>query len=215
MRISPQKLQAGLAHLRRADPILGEVINRVGACRLQLQRDRFTALVRSIIWQQISGRAASSIYQRLLDTLAPRPLSPESLAQLTLPELRAAGLSPQKAGYLVDLTRKVVSGQVKLSRLARLPDEQIIQELVQVKGIGVWTAQMFLIFSLGRLDVFPHADLGVRMALRNLYRLHELPDKRTAHRIAARWRPFSTLASWYCWRSLDAAPVLVTNGKDQ
>src|SRR5207253_1744364 len=129
-------------------------------------------------------------------------ISPESLGRLTPRRLRAIGVSPQKAAYLLDLAERVGSGGLRLHRLARMSDHEVIEALIQVKGIGVWTAQMFLIFSLGRLDVFPHDDLGVRVAIRNLYRLDDLPDKETSHRIAMPWRPYASVASWYCWRAL-------------
>ena len=203
MSHDPRQIEAGLKHLRAADPVLRRVIDQVGPFRLQLQRNRFRSLVRAIIAQQISGSAARSINRRLSERLAPRRITPANLASLTAPQMRSAGLSPQKSTYLHDLSRKVLNGQVRLKKLARLPDDEVIDELVEVKGIGVWTAQMFLIFSLGRLDVFPHQDLGIRSALRHLYKLSDLPDPETSHGIARPWRPFATLASWYCWRSLE------------
>ncbi len=179
------------------------LIQRAGPYRLKLRRDRFHALVSSIISQQISGSASRSIRQRLHDYFAPDKLSPEGLAGLTPEKLRTLGLSSQKAAYLLDLAARVSSGDLRLEKLGRLSDEAVIEELIRVKGIGVWTAQMFLMFSLGRLDVFPHDDLGVRTAIRNLYKLDELPDKDTSHQIAAPWRPYASIASWYCWRSLE------------
>jgi len=158
-------------------------------------------LVRSIISQQISGKAAQSIRQRLEALVAPEKISPHNLAGLSVAELRSAGVSPQKASYLHDLAAKVDAGTVRLARVARMTDEEVIAELVQVKGIGVWTAQMCLMFSLGRLDVFPHDDLGIRAAIRNLYGLTDLPDRETSNEIARPWRPYATVASWYCWRS--------------
>jgi DNA-3-methyladenine glycosylase II len=113
------------------------------------------------------------------------------------------GVSPQKSGYLLDLADGVMSGEVRLDRMSRMPDDEVIEALVQVKGIGIWTAQMFLIFSLGRPDVFPHDDLGVRSAIRNLYGLDDLPTKEVSHKIATPWRPYASVASWYCWRSLE------------
>jgi len=170
---------------------------------LKPRRDRFYALVSSIIAQQISGSAARSIRQRVLDHFAPEKLSPENLAGLTPEVLRTLGLSAQKAAYLLDLSQRVSSGQLRLEPMGRMSDEAVISELIQVKGIGVWTAQMFLMFSLGRPDVFPHDDLGVRTAIQKLYGLDELPDKTTSHRIAEPWRPYATIGSWYCWRSLE------------
>ena len=203
MAHDPRQIETGLNHLRAADPVIRRVIDQVGPFRLKLQRNRFRSLVRAIIAQQISGSAARSINERLRRLLAPRRVTPENLTRLTPTQLRNAGLSPQKSAYLADLSNQVLDGRVRLAKLARLPDDEVVAELVQVKGIGVWTAQMFLIFSLGRVDVFPHQDLGIRTALRNLYRLPDLPDKETGHEIARPWRPFATLGSWYCWRSLE------------
>lgn len=180
-----------------------ELIKKAGPFQMKVRRDRFYALVSSILSQQISGKAAASIRARLLERLLPLKLSPESLGGLTKEDLRAVGISNQKATYVLDLAHRVASGQLQLERLGRMSDEKVIEHLIQVKGIGVWTAQMFLMFSLGRLDVFPHDDLGVRMALRNLYDLDDLPDKHISHKIATPWRPYASIATWYCWRSLD------------
>jgi len=198
-----EKIGQALRHLRRADPVMRDVIRRAGPFRLKPRRDRFYSLVSSILSQQISGKAAASIRARLEDYVAPEKISAETLSQLKADQLRRIGVSPQKATYLLDLAQRVGSGELKLDRMARMVDEDVIEALVQVKGIGVWTAQMFLIFSLGRMDVFPHDDLGVRAAIRNLYGLDELPDKETSHRIATPWRPYASVASWYCWRSLE------------
>jgi len=180
-----------------------DLMQKAGPFALKPRRDRFHTLVGSIISQQISGKAADSIRTRLKQRVAPDRISAESLLRLSPEELRQVGVSPQKAKYLHDLAERVANGNLRLNRLARLPDDEVIEALIQVKGIGVWTAQMFLIFSLGRLDVFPHDDLGVRVALRNLYGLDDLPDKHVGHRIAAPWRPYASVGAWYCWRSLD------------
>jgi DNA-3-methyladenine glycosylase II len=121
-------------------------------------------------------------------------------------ELRAAGISPQKLNYIRDLCENVLDGRLILNHIGRKSDEGVIEELIQVKGIGRWTVQMFLIFSLGRLDVFPHDDLGIRTNIRNLYGLSDLPDKKISQRIAEPWRPYASVASWYCWRYGDAKP---------
>ena len=201
--MNQEKISLALEHLQRADPVMRDVIRRAGPFRLKLRRDRFYSLVSSILSQQISGKAAASIRARLEAHVAPETISPQNLSGLTPRKLRSLGVSPQKAKYLLDLAARVQSGELKLDRLARMKDEEVIEALVEVKGIGVWTAQMFLIFSLGRLDVFPHDDLGVRAAIRNLYGLEDLPDKETSHRIAMPWRPYASVASWYCWRSLE------------
>jgi DNA-3-methyladenine glycosylase II len=180
-----------------------DVIRRAGPFTLRLNQDRFRSLVFSILSQQISGKAAASMGKRLVEYLRPDKITAESLNRLAPEVLRTVGISNQKAAYMLDLANKVSSGEIRLDQMGRLPDEKVIEHLIQVKGIGVWTAQMFLIFSLGRLDVFPHDDLGVRAAIRNLYGLAELPEKSISFRIAERWRPYATVASWYCWRSLE------------
>lgn len=179
------------------------VIRRVGPCALRLRRDRFQTLVRSILSQQISGYAARAIRQRLEGLVAPERLTAANLAALSAEQMRSAGISAQKSAYLRSLAERVRDGELRLNTIGRLPDEAVIEQLVQVKGIGVWTAQMFLIFSLGRPDVLPWDDLGIRQAIRKLYGLAELPDKATSVRIAAPWRPYASIASWYCWRSLE------------
>ena len=190
-------------HFRSADPIMGALARRVGPFTLKPQRNRFGMLVRSILSQQLSTKAARTIRGRLEDLVAPSPITPESLEGLTKEQLRGVGLSNNKAEFVLDLAHKIRGGEVKLNTLGRKDDEAVIAELTKIRGIGRWTAQMFLIFSLGRLNVFPHDDLGVRSAIRNLYALPELPDKATSHRIAAPWQPYASVASWYCWRSLE------------
>jgi DNA-3-methyladenine glycosylase II len=216
---TPNDIRKARRHLQAADPMMRAVIDAVGPFTLGLERNRFKMLVCSIISQQISGSAAASIFSRLRKLVGPG-LTAANLARFTVDELRSVGLSPQKASYVTDLVQKVNDGTVNISyvtdlvqkvndgtvdlrHIGRLSDEQVIERLIQVKGIGRWTAQMFLIFSLGRLDVFPYDDLGVRSAIRNNYALADLPDKETAIKIAEPWRPYATIASWYCWQSLD------------
>jgi DNA-3-methyladenine glycosylase II len=201
-------IQKARRHLRGADPVMRVVIDAVGPFTLRLERDRFGMLVRAIISQQISTSAARSIRRRLQE-LAP---DMKAIAQLSVDQLRSVGLSPQKASYVADLARKVNDGTVDLRQIGRLSDERVVEQLTQVRGIGCWSAQMFLIFSLGRLDVFPHDDLGVRTAIRDRYGLADLPDKHTAHAIAAPWRPYASVASWYCWRTLDLNRERVAKG---
>ena len=162
-------------------------------------------LVRSIVSQQISTSAARSIRARLLELVGSAGFTPANLVRFDIEQLRSAGLSGQKAKYIIDLATKVHEGTVRLQHIGRLSDERIIDQLTQIKGIGHWTAQMFLIFSLGRPDVLPHGDLGVRTAIRDRYALEELPDKAACHQVAMPWRPYASVASWYCWRSLDLA----------
>ncbi|MBL8829475.1 MAG: DNA-3-methyladenine glycosylase 2 family protein [Planctomycetaceae bacterium] len=190
-------------HFRTADPVLARIVKQVGPVTLKPQRDRFQVLVRSIISQQISTAAARTIRARLAERLSPEGFRPESLARLSIDDLRAVGVSRQKATYMLDLAEKCRDGTVRLSRVGRLSDEEVIAELTQVKGIGRWSAQMFLMFSLGRLDVFPHDDLGIRSAIRQLYEFAELPNKTECLAIGERWRPYATIGSWYCWRFLE------------
>jgi DNA-3-methyladenine glycosylase II len=211
MTLKQEKLETAVSHLRR-DKVLRRVIDAVGPFRLRLERDRFRMLARSIISQQISTAAARSIRGRLEALTAPAGITPASIVSLDETQLRSVGLSARKAAFIRDLAAKVHAEEIALHRLGRLQDEAVIADLVQIRGIGRWTAQMFLIFSLGRLDVFPEDDLGVRAAIRNLYALAELPDKQTARDIAARWRPYASIASWYCWRSLELKKSLKPDG---
>lgn len=190
-------------HFRRHDPTLHGVVRLIGPYTLKPQRNRFGMLVRSIISQQISIAAARTIRERLERLLGDAGLAPAAIASLTPDELRSVGLSKQKAAYISDLAHKVAEGTVPLARMGRLSDEEVIETLTQVKGIGRWTAQMFLIFSLGRQDVFPVDDLGVRVAMARLYDLGEEPSKDELHEIGRRWSPFATVGSWYCWRYLE------------
>lgn len=201
--MKPEDIRRARRHLRAADPVMKRMIDAVGPFTLRLYRDRFGLLVRSIISQQISTSAARSIRGRLQELAGPNGLTATNLVRFTGDQLRSAGLSPQKTAYVTDLSRRVNDGTVNLRQIGRLADERVIEQLTRVKGIGRWTAQMFLIFSLGRPDVFPHDDLGVRTAIRDQYGLDDLPNKETSLSIAEPWRPYASVASWYCWRTLD------------
>lgn len=190
--------------LMKSDPILKAIIQRAGPCTLKPARDYFQTLVRSIVSQQISTAAARTILQRIVDHLHPHKIAPETMAQLDLQALRSLGVSQQKASYVIDLTDRVRRGELNLKTINRRNDEEVIAQLIQVKGIGVWTAHMFMIFSLGRLDVLPVGDLGIRNAIQRAYDLDELPGPAKIEEIAEPWRPYASLASWYLWRSLDA-----------
>jgi DNA-3-methyladenine glycosylase II len=190
-------------HFRRHDPVLHAVAKRVGDCTLKPHPDRFGMLVRSIISQQISMGAARSIRGKLELLAGDTKFKPEAIVQLTDRQLRSAGLSKQKLSYLRDLSQKSLDGTVNLARIGRLADEAVIEQLIQVKGIGRWTAQMFLIFALGREDVFPDGDFGVRSALIKLYGLDEAAPRQKLLEIGARWSPYASIGSWYCWRYLD------------
>ena len=206
MPLDTHQIEKAIRHLRSADRVLRCIIDTVGPCQLRRERNRLRALVRSIISQQISTSAARTIQQRLEALIAPREFTAENLAKLTPRRLRSAGLSPQKAGYVAELARQTAAGKLPLNQLGRLSDERVIQSLLKIKGIGRWTAQMFLISSLGRPDVLPYDDLGIRSAIRREFHLEQLPDKSTCEKIAQPWRPYTTVACWYLWRSLDLPP---------
>src|SRR5689334_24823786 len=197
-------------HLKRVDPVLAGVIDRVGPCRLEPRREgtHFDALVRSIVYQQLSGKAASTILGRVHDLYGGRSPAPAELLATADETLRAAGLSRQKLSYLKDLAAKVESGVVPIAAdsIDHLADDEIIERLVQVKGIGRWTVHMFLIFRLGRPDVLPELDLGIQNAIRRAYRLRKQPGPKDVQRIGKSWTPHASVASWYLWRSLEGAP---------
>jgi DNA-3-methyladenine glycosylase II len=201
----------GVAALRAADPVLRRVIDSVAALgdpRAGRPNDHYGALVRSIIGQQLSTRAARAIYQRLVDRFGGRTPTPEEVLADDPEALRtAAGLSHAKVKYLRSLAEHVVDGSLELERLDQLSDDEVIAELVAVKGLGVWTAHMFLMFHLGRPDVLPVGDLGIRRAVMVAYGLEELPAAAELTAIAEPWRPYRTLACRYLWQSLAATPV--------
>lgn len=196
-------IHSALEHLRKRDRRMRKVIDRVGPFRLKRDRRHFAMLARSIISQQISTVVARVIWGRLEQLAGPEGITAEALGRLTPEKLRTIGVSGQKSRYLLDLTAKVNSGRINFPTLNRRPDPEIIESLTEVIGIGVWTAQMYLIFSLGRPDVFPWNDLGVRTQLQRIYDLPELPGKEQSHAIAAPWSPYASVASWYCWRHGD------------
>jgi DNA-3-methyladenine glycosylase II len=197
----PARHDEAIAHLRKKDRTLRRVIDAAGPCTLKPRRDRFWMLVCSILSQQLSTKSAETIRNRVDAALETR--TPQALAKLSPATLRGCGVSPQKLGYLADLCQSVLVERVDLKKINRKSDEEVIEELIQIKGIGRWTAHMFLMFSLGRPDVFPVGDLGVKMAIRDLYEFGEMPSDDEAQAIAAPWRPYASVASWYCWRSLD------------
>jgi DNA-3-methyladenine glycosylase II len=193
-------------HLARRDEVLKNLIRLVGPCTLQHNPNRFAVLVHSIISQQISTKAAKSISNRLEQALAPQGITPRNLARTSEATLRAVGLSGQKTRYLLDLAQKVDGKTLPLKFLHELPDEEVISFLIEVKGIGRWTAQMFLIFSLGRLDVLPIDDFGFRVGVQRQYGLRKTPDGKRLTSLGERWRPYRTIATWYFWRSLGKVP---------
>ena len=205
MPFPKKQVEQATRHLRSVDPTLEGVIRAVGPFTLRTQSDRFRLLVRSIISQQISVSAARSILKRLEEALAPGRLTPQALAGFDAASLGPLGVSPQKASYLADLRDRALDGRLQLNALGRMEDESVIEQLRQVRGIGRWTAQMFLIFGLGRWDILPHDDLGLQTALRRNYRLRRHPARAKIERLANPWRPYRSIAVWYLWQSLDPA----------
>jgi DNA-3-methyladenine glycosylase II len=193
-------------HLKRNDKILAKVINQVGPCTLKPQTDPFESIIDAIISQQLSMFAAQSIFNRFVEYYKPKKFpSPDDILNTSNEDLRKIGISNAKIRCLKDLCEKIKSGQIHLNKIHKLSDDEIVKELTQVKGIGRWTAHMFLIFSLGRLNVLPTEDLGIRKGIMKLYRLRKLPDERKILEIAKQnqWSPYCSIASWYIWRSLE------------
>jgi DNA-3-methyladenine glycosylase II len=203
----PTQQAAAVAHLQAVDPVLARIIAAVGPPNIRYDPNYFAGLVGAIMGHQISVAAASAIRARLAARFtAERPLSPEGLLALAEDDLRAIGLSRAKMVYVADLATKVASRVVDLATIGQLPDEAVIEQLTRVKGIGRWSAEMFLIFSLGRPDVLPVDDLAIRSAARRQYDLPVLPRAVELHALAEPWRPYRTFGSWYLWRSRGGDP---------
>ena len=195
-------MQEAIHHLSRTDPVLARIIEQVGAYRIEFREPGFETLVKAIVYQQLSGRVASVIFGRLASA-AGQPLSPAGVLKLRPARMRTLGLSRQKIAYIRDLARKTRDGEVDFAAMAVLDDEAVIGELTAVKGVGVWTAHMFLIFALRRHNVLPVGDLGIRAAIRKAYGLAEMPTPAQVQDLARPWHPWCTVASWYLWRSLE------------
>jgi DNA-3-methyladenine glycosylase II len=221
-------MRRAVNHLKKSDSVLRAIIERVGPCRMQFRPPEFHSLARSIVYQQLNGKAAAKIFDRFA-ALAGEPITPRGILKLSDEQLRSVGLSKQKAGYLKDLAAKTAAGELDFPRLAQLPDAEVIEHLTQVKGVGVWTAQMFLMFTLKRENVLPTGDFGVRMAMFRHYldvqrakaakkstakkkssagakkskSKIKLPTPEQMEKIAKCWEPYRSVACWYLWRSID------------
>ncbi|MGD0580969.1 MAG: DNA-3-methyladenine glycosylase [Bryobacteraceae bacterium] len=196
-------MRKALTHLRTADPVLGGIIDRLGVSRMVYRPATFDAVVQAIINQQLSGKAAATIYGRLQAALAPKGVEPRGILKLGEGKLRTLGISAQKCSYLLDLAAKTRRKEVDFEKLPALPDEVILEQLTAIKGIGVWTVHMFLIFALRRPDVLPSGDLGIQNAVQKAYGLESRPKPKQVEEIGAKWRPYSSYAAWYLWRSLE------------
>jgi DNA-3-methyladenine glycosylase II len=200
-------MRRAIMHLKHADPVLRGIIERVGPFRIQFAEPDFETLARSIVFQQLSGASARAIFSRVkAATSGNGRMTPGRILSLGDRELRAAGLSQQKTTYLRALAERTRCGQIDFTRLPSLADREVIEHLVVVKGIGVWTAQMFLLFALRRPDVLATGDLGVRSAIRAAYRLRTLPTAARIEKLAIGWHPYCSVACWYLWRSLETIP---------
>ena len=191
-----------IQYLRKVDSNLEKIIKMVGEYSIKIRNDPFQSLVESIIYQQLAGRAANAIYNRFINYYDNHQVTPTGILNSPIDNLKKVGLSNRKIEYLKDLALHVYDGRINLEELSKMNDEEIINKLINVKGIGRWTSEMFLIFSLGRQDVLPVTDLGVRKAMEKVYSLSELPKPHTMIEIAEPWRPYRSIATWYLWKSL-------------
>lgn len=203
-----ETLRKAESSLSSSDAVLAALISRHGPCQLLPHTDYYRQLVRSIIGQQLSVKAAATIYQRFLDLFGGAMPTPKQILATNTESLRQIGCSYPKASYIKDLAQHVTDGRLDLDHIATLPNPTVIEQLVAVKGIGEWSAHMFMMFSLGRLDILPTGDLGIRKAMMILYELPDLPHPTAMHELALThgWTPYQSVASWYLWRSLDNEP---------
>jgi len=195
-------MRRAVHHLKKCDPVLRAIIERVGPCRMEFGVPEFSSLAEAIVYQQLNGKAAVTIFNRFAK-LAGDPITPQGILQLSDEQLRNVGLSKQKSAYLKDLAAKTAAGLLDFSRLSDLSDDEVIRHLTQVKGVGVWTAHMFLMFSLRRPNILPTGDYGVQVAVKKHYKKRKLPKPKEMEKIARAWEPYRSIACWYMWRSLD------------
>jgi len=188
--------------LKKRDPVLAKIIKNVGSCTLELEANYFQSLAEAILYQQLSLKAASSIVKRFKNIYPMRSFpGPGDVLKTEDEKLRHAGISRQKIRYLKDLSKKFIEGIVKPSKFSDMDDDKIIEQLTKVKGIGRWTAEMFLIFSLGRPNVLPLDDLGLQKAIQKWYSFDNIPSKEEIRNIAKKWEPYCTVATWYLWKA--------------
>jgi DNA-3-methyladenine glycosylase II len=224
-------MRKAVLHLKKSDPLLRSIIERVGPCRMEFGEPTFHSLAEAIVYQQLNGKAAVTIFKRFA-ALAGDPVTPEGILKLSAEQLRAVGLSKQKSSYLFDMAERAKRGDLDFSKLADMSDDEVIEHLTQVKGVGVWTAHMFLMFTLRRANVLPTGDFGIRMAIHKQYleraakrkngtaqsknkkvgaklpkRKITLPTPEQMEKVAKRWEPYRSIACWYLWRSLDVKTI--------
>jgi 3-methyladenine DNA glycosylase/8-oxoguanine DNA glycosylase len=223
-------MRKAVLHLKKSDPLMRAIIERVGPCRMEFGEPTFHSLAEAIVYQQLNGKAAATIFNRFT-ALTGDPVMPEGILKLSAEQLRAVGLSKQKSSYLFDMAERAQRGELDFSRLDGMTDDEVIEHLTQVKGVGVWTAHMFLMFTLQRANVLPTGDFGIRMAMHKHYLDRAkvkkgiakakakktiaqsskvkivLPTPEQMEKIAKRWEPYRSIACWYLWRSLDAKTI--------
>jgi DNA-3-methyladenine glycosylase II len=195
-------MRKAINHLKKSDPVMRGIIERVGACRMEFGEPTFHSLAEAIVYQQLNGKAAVTIFKRFTDA-AGTPVTPKGVLKLTEQQLRAVGLSKQKSSYLRDMAAKTESGLLDFKKLQDMQEADVIEHLTQVKGVGVWTAHMFLMFTMRRPDVLPTGDYGIQVAIKKHYRKRKLPKPKDMEKIAKAWSPYRSIACWYLWRSLD------------
>ena len=199
-------MRKAINHLKESDPILRAIIEQVGPCRMEFGEPVFHSLAEAIVYQQLNGKAAVTIFKRFA-ALAGEPLTAEGIAKLTAEQMRSVGLSKQKSSYLRDMAERAIRGELSFTHLPEMTDEEVTKHLTQVKGVGVWTAHMFLIFTLKRQNILPTGDFGIRMAMKKHYHKRKLPNPVQMEKIARPWEPYRSIACWYLWRSLDIKTV--------
>jgi len=195
-------MRKAVNHLKKSDSVLAAIIERVGPCRMEFGVPEFHSLAEAIVYQQLNGKAAVTIFKRFA-TLAGDPVKPEGILKLTDAQLRSVGLSKQKSSYLKDMAARAARGELDFTRLPEMTDDEVIKHLTQVKGVGVWTAHMFLMFTLKRPNVLPTGDYGIQVAMKKHYKKRKMPKPEVMAKIAKSWEPYRSVACWYLWRSLD------------
>ena len=195
-------MRKAILHLKESDPILRAIIERVGPYKIEYGEPTFHSLAESILYQQLNGKAAVVIFNRFIEQTGD-PVTPEGILKLSDAQMRAVGLSKQKTAYLRDLAQKTKDGLLNFERLGDMSNEEVIEHLTQVKGIGVWTAHMFLMFTLRRPDILPTGDYGIQAAMKKHYRKRKWPKPKDMEKIAKSWAPYRSVACWYLWRSMD------------
>jgi DNA-3-methyladenine glycosylase II len=199
-------MRKAVNHLQKSDPTMAAIIASVGPFRMEYGEPTFHSLAESILYQQLNGKAAVTIFRRFTD-LVGDPVTPQGILKASDAQLRAVGLSKQKTSYLRDLAEKTNAGLLDFASLGDLPDDEVIRHLTQVKGVGVWTAQMFLMFTLRRPDILPTGDYGIQAAIKKHYHKRKLPKPKDMEKIAKAWSPYRSIACWYLWRSLDIKTI--------